>query len=238
MAFTYAIADLHGRYDLLIQALNTIFRRPGGGTVVTLGDYVDRGPESRQIISHLMTLREAPQEGWKVICLKGNHEDMMVETLRKPLHPSWWIGNGGGATLISYGHERAGNYCPEVVPSDHIAWLDALPLMHVDRHRVFVHAAVDRFRPLDQQDPQVLLWKLYDSDDIGGHDKRHVVHGHHQFADGPILHIGRTDLDTFGWYTGRIVVGVFDDDKPGGPVEIIEVKGEPSPHASEIENAY
>jgi metallophosphoesterase superfamily enzyme len=67
------------------MALNAIFRRPGGGTVVTLGDYVDRGPESRQIISHLMTLREAPQPGWKVICLKGNHEDMMHETLAKLL---------------------------------------------------------------------------------------------------------------------------------------------------------
>ena len=84
--------------------------------------------------------------------------------------------------------------------------------MHIDAHRIFVHAGVDRFKPLDQQDSQVLLWKLYDGNDEGGHDRRHVVHGHHQFEAGPIKHPGRTDLDTFAWYTGRLVVGVFDDE--------------------------
>jgi serine/threonine protein phosphatase 1 len=223
VAKTYAIADLHGRYDLLVQALNAIFRRPGGGTVITLGDYVDRGPESRQIISHLMTLRESPQAGWKVICLKGNHEDMMVETIRKPLHPDWWIGNGGGRTLISYGHAPKGLVDYSVVPESHLDWLDALPLMHVDKHRVFVHAGVNPNCPLDEQDPQNVMWKLYDDRDDGGHGQRHVVHGHHQFADGPILKKNRTDLDTFAWHTGRIVVGVFDDDVAGGPIEQIEI---------------
>lgn len=227
---TYAIADLHGRYDLLIQALNAIFSRPGGGTVVTLGDYVDRGPESRQIIEHLMSLRDAPQDGWKVICLKGNHEDMMVETLTAPLHPNWWIGNGGGATLVSYGHPRSGEYQPEIVPQAHINWLRDLPLTHVDQHRIFVHAGVDPLKPLEQQDRQTLLWKLYADDDGRGHDARHVVHGHHQFEYGPLRYPGRTDLDTFAWHTGRIVIGVFDDNVAGGPVEIIEIKG--APHSS------
>lgn len=169
MSFTYAIADLHGRYDLLIQALNTIFRRPDGGTVVTLGDYVDRGPESRQIISHLMTLREAPQEGWKVICLKGNHEDMMCETLSQPLDPGWWVGNGGETTLRSYNNE---------VPSDHLHWMSSLPKMHADKHRVFVHAGVDPTKGLAEQSDEMLLWYRYiDGADIG-HGERHVVHGH------------------------------------------------------------
>lgn len=236
MSLTYAIADLHGRFDLLKAAFDDIYRdaiiRGTTGEkfkIITLGDYVDRGPQSQEIIEYLMTAQGA---GAPIICLKGNHEDMMVETLRKPLHPNWWIGNGGGATLISYGHGRSGNYCPEVVPADHIDWLDRLPLMHVDEHRVFVHAAVDRFKPLDQQDQQVLLWKLYDGNDDGGHDKRHVVHGHHQFADGPILHSGRTDLDTFAWYTGRLVVGVFDDAKAGGPIAFIEVQREPDRRAA------
>lgn len=227
MPLTYAIADLHGRYDLLIQALNTIFARPGGGTVITLGDYVDRGPESRQIIDHLMALRESPREGWRVICLKGNHEDMMVETLTAPLNPQWWIGNGGGQTLISYGHAPRGDYTPEVVPTKHIEWLKALPLTHITKHRIYVHAGVDPRTSLDEQDPQNLMWKLYDDHDQGGHGQRHVVHGHHQFEDGPKLYKNRTDLDTFAWYTGRIVVGVFDEDKAGGPVEIIEVRGKP-----------
>lgn len=235
MSLTYAFADLHGRYDLMVQALNAIFRRPGGGTVVTLGDYVDRGPESHQIISHLMTLREAPQDGWKVVCLKGNHEDIMLQSIRKPLNPHWWIGNGGGGTLISYGHPTTGTVDYSVVPEDHLNWLDALPLMHIDKHRIFVHAGVDPRCPLDEQDAQNVMWKLYDERDEGGHRQRHVVHGHHQFAEGPIYKKNRTDLDTFAWYTGRLVVGVFDDDKSGGPIETIEIKGEPAVQAGQVE---
>jgi hypothetical protein len=64
-------------------------------------------------------------------------------------------------------------------------------------------------------------------DDQRGHDVRHVVHGHHPFKDGPITIEGRTNLDTLAWHTGRLVVGVFDDDVPGGPVSLLEVRGEP-----------
>lgn len=232
MSLTYAIADLHGRYDLLVKALNAIFRRPGGGTVVTLGDYVDRGPESRQIIEHLKSLRENTRDGWSLVCLKGNHEDMMVETLTAPLNPQWWIGNGGGQTLISYGHLARGNYDPTVVPTDHIAWLSALPKMHVTKHRIYVHAGVDPTRSLDDQKDEVLLWWLYPDGADLGHGERHVVHGHHQFEDGPKLFANRTDLDTFAWYTGRIVVGVFDEEKPGGPIEVIEIRGKPHARAA------
>jgi serine/threonine protein phosphatase 1 len=107
MSLTYAIADLHGRFDLLTAAFDAIVKHAAERSfkIITLGNYVDRGPQSRQIIDHLMAAQEM---GVSLICLKGNHEDMMVETLRKPLHPNWWIDNGGGQTLISYGHERSG----------------------------------------------------------------------------------------------------------------------------------
>ncbi len=231
MSLTFAIADLHGRYDLIEKAILEIYDRCADETdlvtIVTLGDYIDRGPRSKDIISFLMQGQadcaavEKPR--YRFICLKGNHEDMMVETLTKPLHPKWWVGNGGGMTLISYGHAREGIYDPSVVPVEHIDWLSKLPLMHVDQHRVFVHAGVDKFKPLDQQDQQTLLWKLYDGNDAGGHDKRHVVHGHHQFENGPLKLARRTDLDTFAWYTSRLVVGVFDDDIPGPAIDYIEI---------------
>lgn len=237
MSRTYAIADLHGRYDLLTAAFDAIAKHSLNNPsfkIITLGDYVDRGPQSCQIIEHLMAAQKA---GINLICLKGNHEDMMVETLRKPLHPDWWVGNGGGATLISYGHAPRGNYDPSVVPKAHIDWLNALPLVHIDKHRVFVHAGVDPTVPLDEQKEQVLLWWLYPNGLDAGHGERHVVHGHHQFADGPKLLKGRTDLDTFAWATGRIVVGVFDDDTPGGPIDLIEVKLQPDSRLSPSELA-
>lgn len=229
VSLTYAIADLHGRFDLLVASFEAITAHAGDRPyqVITLGDYVDRGPESRQIIQHLM---DAQAAGRPLICLKGNHEDMMVETLRKPLHPDWWIGNGGGATLVSYGHPRSGVYDSSVVPQEHIDWINGLPLMHVDAHRVFVHAWVDSSVPLDRQKPQKVMWELYPSGAKYGHrlTGKHVVHGHHQFEDGPKCYKGRTDLDTFAWHTGRLVVGVFDDDKAGSAVDYIEVRADPA----------
>lgn len=228
MSRTYAIADLHGRYDLLDAALCQIEAREPG-RVVFLGDYVDRGPQSRQIIERLMA---GPPPGWRWVCLQGNHEAMMLACIADPSKLRWWIGNGGGQTLISYGHPTQGKADVSVVPAAHLRWLRDLPMLHYDLHRVFVHAGVDPTRGLDDQTEARLQWYLYpDGLDIG-HGERHVVHGHHQFYDGPILLKNRSDLDTFAWHTGRIVVGVFDDEKPGGPVEIIEVVGVPAKEAA------
>jgi hypothetical protein len=99
--------------------------------------------------------------------------------------------------------------------------------MHVDEHHIFVHAGLDPNSSLDEQDPQEVIWKIYGDRDEGGHGQHHVVHGHHHHADGPILKKNRTNLDTFAWYTGRLVIGVFDDDTPGGPLEVLEVRGQP-----------
>lgn len=109
----------------------------------------------------------------------------------------------------------------------HLEWLEALPLMHIDLHRVYVHASVDPRLPLNQQPEQACLWYLYDDEDEGGHGDFHVVHGHEHFVSGPVLKKHRTNIDTFAWSTGRLVVAVFDDDVAGGPVELIEISGDP-----------
>lgn len=224
-SLTFAVADLHGRYDLLVGALARIEARAVGGTVVFLGDYVDRGPQSCQILETLMA--GPPTPAWRWVCLKGNHDAMMAETCsgRHPL--DHWLDNGGGATLVSYGQSIGDPADPGVVPEGHIAFLEALPLQHADAHRVYVHAAVDPLRPLDDQDPEILLWYRYAPGDWRGHGDRHVVHGHHPFADGPHSFGDRTGLDTLAWQTGRLVVGVFDDARPGAPIELLEVLAPP-----------
>jgi len=225
--YTYAIADLHGRADLLEEALASIeAHAPWPSKVVFLGDYIDRGPSSRQIIERLMG---EPPAGWTWICIKGNHEDMVRLVLRGQADLDWWIGNGGRQTLESYGHEPGEELDATIIPIAHRHWLYHLPTLHIDKHRVFVHAGVDPMVPLGQQDELTLLWRLYNDDDERGHGSRHVVHGHHQFAHGPLLMKGRSNLDTYAWLTGRIVVAVFDDDVPGGPVDLIVIVGDPHP---------
>lgn len=225
MTRTYAIADLHGRFDLLQAAYAKLVEsNHSGGTIVHLGDYVDRGPQSRAILDFLMDPATVPP-GWARICLKGNHEAMMAQVCASGALIDWWIGNGGGHTLISFGHPRSGNVEVGVVPQETLRWIAALPLYYEDEHRVFVHAGVEQDVPLSDQSEETLTWMLYPHGAEDGYGPKHVVHGHHQFEEGPLLFKGRTDLDTFAWYTGRLVIGVFDDAVAGGPVSTIEVVG-------------
>ncbi|MDR5008326.1 metallophosphoesterase [Agrobacterium fabacearum] len=226
MTKTYIIADLHGRHDLLIAAIERIEQAShSGGTIVFTGDYVDRGPASRQVIETLMAGPSDPDR-WKWICLRGNHEEIMHTCcLVTGMVDRWWLPNGGGATLMSYGQKVGDDIDTSVVPRPHLAWISSLPVIHNDGKRLFVHAGVQDGVPLDKQDEQKNTWMLYPDGAEDGYGHLHVVHGHHQYEEGPMLFAGRSNFDTFAWYTGRLVIGVFDDAIEGGPVSTIEIKG-------------
>ena len=240
----YAIADLHGRFDLLKEAVNAIEKHSSNSSdtrVITLGDYIDRGPQSKEIIEYLM----ARGSNWT--CLQGNHEAMMVDTIRKPLNPDWWLGNGGNTTVKSYGGSvKMSNhygfppigYDPHVIPPEHVNWIAELPLYYETEHHVFVHAGCPLSNkasaPSLEEQAKVknsygeydMQWMLYGRNDGGWHGDKHVVHGHHQFADGPHEWSGRTDLDTYAWRYGRLVVGVFSSEVPGKAIDYLEILGD------------
>jgi serine/threonine protein phosphatase 1 len=227
---TYAIADLHGRFDLLCRAIDLIEADAGeaGGTFIVLGDFVDRGPMSRQIIDLLMAGPQLPN--WRWIVLQGNHEDIMLQALANPELLRWWFSNGGMQTLHSYGYEQGGHHLPDI-PAEHLRWLMKLPVTHEDDLRIFVHAGVPYSQPVAEAKRETLQWMLYpgdvDSDDAEFHlDERHIsgkhiVHGHHQSASHPLLKPHRTNLDSFAWNTGRLAIGVFDDTQ-AAPVRVME----------------
>jgi serine/threonine protein phosphatase 1 len=221
MARVYAIGDIHGRLDLFEAALSAIAARGGRRRVVCLGDYVDRGPQSAQLIGRLMAL-----SGPDFICLKGNHEAMMIEALDAPRGRAMeaWRFNGGDATLDTYGGA-------ERVPASHRAWLEALDLWWSDDHRYYVHAGVEPGLPMAAQDEAVLLWirdrfLLASGETLPGH----IVHGHTPRWRGkpepsvPELLPQRTNLDTGAWLTGVLSVGVFDPDRAGGPLEVLAIR--------------
>jgi serine/threonine protein phosphatase 1 len=220
MSNTFVIPDIHGRLDLLEDGLAEIAARSSGdgNTIVTIGDYVDKGPASKRVIERL----RSGVGGFELVTLKGNHDAMMVGALRHGSKLADWLGKGGDAALASYGGDRTS------VPQVHIDWLDRLQLFHIDRHRLYVHAGVDPATPLDLQREEVLLWRRYPKGYSQGFGHLHVVHGHDNDPNGPLLYEGRTNLDTLAWRTGRLTIGVFDDDRPGGPIDLITIKGAPA----------
>lgn len=217
MSKTYAIGDIHGRLDLLVKALDIIAARDPAATVVTLGDYIDRGPQSRGVLDEL----QANPRGLNLILLKGNHEVLMYEALRDRYQSSEeiWLSNGGVQTTASYMENGELNRSAIEV---HLDFIKTLKLYHSDDHRFFVHAKVIDGYPLSQQETH-MLWSRYEHLDHGGYNGKHVVHGHtpHRF---PELKDRRTNLDTGAVFYGILTVAVFEDDKPGGPVDLIRVK--------------
>lgn len=212
MTKTYAIADIHGRADLLELALERIEASPSGGTVVFTGDYVDRGPDSKKVIDRLMA--GPTDDCWRWICLKGNHEDMMVAAIRGECDFDWWISNGGAETLSSFGGEISETY---------LAWADGLSKSHVDGRRIFVHAGADPTMAMTEQTEAMQLWYRCARNQDIHHPEGYVVHGHTPFDDGPVVLEGRCNLDVGAFWTGKLAVAVFDDDVDGGPERIFIV---------------
>jgi serine/threonine protein phosphatase 1 len=208
--FTYAIGDIHGCLRQLNEILARIEAGNPSGTVIFLGDYVDRGPDSKGVIDRI---KAGPtNDGWTWVVLKGNHEDMMSSTLRSGRDIPWWLGNGGKETLLSYGG---------AVPGNILDWADALPMIHTDRHRIFVHAGVNEEIGLDNQTENDLLWSRKPSDYSGQYWGKHLCHGHTPARDNPRTVGNRTNVDSGCVFWGKLTCAVFDDSKPGGPIEFI-----------------
>lgn len=224
----YAIPDTHGYFELMykaVQASKADAELDGVEyKIITLGDYIDRGPRSRHIITFLMNSPD-------IIALMGNHEDMLLQTKIKGLSPDWWIGNGGGATLESYGHRKlkVARYGQDVnlnvIPDEHYTWLTTLPLWYETEKQLFVHAGVTTNDPLEEISSQELLWMRYDESDEGGWKGKFVVHGHEIHEDGPLWKKNRIGLDVGSFVNGKLCVGVFDDSRPG-PIDFIDIKTE------------
>lgn len=207
----FAIGDIHGRFDLLTKALRAIeTAAPDGATVVFLGDYIDRGPDSAKVVATLMAGPTRKGDAW--ICLRGNHEQMMVEAHSGGRDDrSRWLFNGGVEARASWSGS---------VPASVLAWCASRPIHYETASHYFVHAGIMPGVPLDQQANETRLWIrdrfMNDESDHG----KHIVHGHtpHRF---PELKPNRTNLDTGAVFYGTLVVARFEG--PGGPAEIIEV---------------
>ncbi len=214
--YTFAVGDIHGRYDALQEAMKVIknYAKDIPHKIIFLGDYIDRGPESRKVVEFLKAGSKDPNSEW--ICLKGNHEDMAVTAHLKPDLWNWWIRNGGETTVSNYENKR--------VDDGHLAWFNTLPDRYIDRYRFFCHAgAIQDVAPEDQKEDN-LLWQRVSKDTETPIPGYYIVHGHTPFRDGPVVLESRINLDTMGFATGRIGVAVFDDGAPGKAIALLEAR--------------
>lgn len=212
----FAIGDVHGKADMLTVLLDAVLTHIDvDDEIVFLGDYVDRGENSRLVVERVMNMQAGlygPKT--KVTALRGNHEQMMIEALKSRVDEGLWLINGGHQTVSSYVRVAAGldgdDDWRKAIPWSHADWLRSLPTYYLVGDFCFVHAGLlPGTTPEDDRNEDARLWIrepfLDDAYDFGPR----VVHGH---TPGKIYHgKHRTGIDTGACFYGSLTCGVFTE---------------------------
>lgn len=168
---TYIIGDIHGCNRSFQALLGRLALRPGD-RLVLLGDYIDRGPDSKGVIDSIFSLREA---GFEVVCLRGNHEQMLLNALTDAHDLQQWLDNGGRQTMASFGADRLRD-----IPEPYIDFINSTLHWYETGGCLCVHGGLDfsGANPLDN--PHAMLWKRnwYGDIDYQWLGNRIIVHGH------------------------------------------------------------
>jgi serine/threonine protein phosphatase 1 len=216
----YAIGDVHGRADLLANLFTRIDadlrKQPVQHSIqVLLGDYIDRGPDSRQVLDLIIGRRKTHS----VIALKGNHEQCALNVLSDPSSFLQWKAVGGLNTILSYGiaaswsddFKSVALAFANTLPDAHRRFLQDLPLSFTCGDFFFVHAGARPGIPLDEQSEHDLLWIreefLLHEEDFG----KVIVHGHTPNLE-PEIRSNRINIDTGAYATSRLTCLVLEDD--------------------------
>lgn len=220
----YAIGDIHGRVDLLTRLHKAILadaRTVSPETelvAVYLGDYVDRGLQSREVIDLLL---DEPLPGFTAVHLCGNHDQQFLQFLLDPGAATGWLRIGGDSTVYSYGvrmpdEAGSGDWVEQLwlalrkaVPPRHVGFLRGLKLSYERGDYLFVHAGIDPEKTLSEQTERDLLWIRGQFLDWDGDFGRVVVHGH-SMSDAPEVRENRIGIDTGACYTNRLTCLILE----------------------------
>lgn len=201
----YAIGDIHGCLNELKRLIEKIDFDASLDQMIFMGDYVDRGLDSKGVIDYLIDFKK---KAHKTIFLKGNHEDMMLDYLGLGgMHGRYWLQNGGDLTIESYvsAYKRK-HITKEQIARDHLSFLLSLDLCVECSSYLFVHAGLNPFDSLDQQETENLLWIrepfLNNPSPFG---ERVIVHGHTPFKHAHIDKEGKKiGIDTGCVFGGEL----------------------------------
>jgi serine/threonine protein phosphatase 1 len=238
---TFAIGDIHGDLEHLEILLGHLPPLERDDTLVFVGDYVDRGPRSAQVIEYLRRLPGRTPA--KVVALRGSHEDAWLQVRRE----GWWefvmpVGNGCLATLRSFvgGPAPERNESPTApeltsllggsfLPDDVVAWMESLPCWYEDEHAIYVHAGLPQadgrwLHPSEAADPKPLLWQRTEEFFTRYRGKR-VVFGHTVVEELPQGLSLYTPEDATDLFYGECVIGIDTCCGHGGFLTAIELPG-------------
>ncbi|MEQ1756383.1 MAG: metallophosphoesterase family protein [Micropepsaceae bacterium] len=216
--FVVAIGDLHGRIDLLellLPRIEDVARKSAcrHKTIVFVGDYVDRGSRSADLVERLLQ----GFSGFETVFLKGNHDETLLRFLGDPGVGDVWRNFGGLDTLRSYGVSHApGQDWAETrsafalaLPQSHIRFFKNLKLQFTAGDYLFVHAGVKPYVPLDEQSEQDLLWIRDEFLESKANFGRIIVHGHTPTREPEVRH-NRIGIDTGAYMSGKLTALVLE----------------------------
>jgi serine/threonine protein phosphatase 1 len=210
----YGVGYIHGMrglLDNLIDLIEADSAASGERTVVVfLGDLVNRGPSSRQVLERLI---EGPRRGGdRWITLRGNHDQLVLDAVAGKSEAAFrqWMQKGGMETLASYGvgrKEASLSRARRAIPSEHLSFLDALPFYFRAGDHLFVHAGIDPRRPFDRQSEAEMM-TIREPFLRGSYLLPFtVVHGHVPSPAGPVVAAQRIGVDT-GAYASGVLTAV------------------------------
>jgi len=214
---TLAIGDAHGHSFALAGLLQLVEPRPDD-TIVFLGDYVSRGPDSRGVLQAVMDLRRRCE----VVALRGNHEEMLLDARNDPESLAMYVAVGGDAGLVSP-RPRQRN---RALSGERWAFLEGLPLCHETDSHFFVHGNYAPNRPLSDQDSQTALWLPIDPPPGPHYSGKTVVVGHTPQIDGRVLNLGHLVCIDTGCGFGGLLTAF---DVGTGQVWQVDELGTPAP---------
>ena len=178
---TIAIGDIHGYADALTGLLRLLEPRDID-TVVFLGDYVSRGPDSRDVIQAVIDLGRR----CRVVALRGNHEEMLLDARSNRIARAAWVSVGGDASLVAPSASESWRALDDAQWS----FLSGLPTFHETDDHFFVHANYAPNRPIDGQDSQTALWLPLEPPPGPHYSGKTAIVGHTPQFDGDVLNLG------------------------------------------------
>ena len=220
-----AIGDVHGQLALLEPILRQVEARAAvrperRHIVISLGDLVDRGPDSAGVVERLLR----GVAGCELVVLKGNHEEALLDFLAGAADPRQWLGWGGLETLQSYRVPVQRSWLSGVdmaalhrefrlrLPQAHLDFFRRLPLSVSFGDYFFVHAGARPGVPLAEQQAHDLLWIREDMHKSSYRFEKKIVHGHTPVREPEFLR-NRINLDTGAFASGRLTAALFEDDR-------------------------